>query len=493
MAEEASTRGRYVIANEIAMGGMATVFLGRMRGAVGFARTVAIKKLHPQFARDPEFVGMFVDEARLAARIQHPNVVQTLDVVVSAGEVLLVMEYIPGETLSRIISALRQQGKKIPVRIGCTIVAAMLHGLHAAHEASDESGESLNIVHRDVSPQNLVVGSDGVPRVLDFGVAKAVSRMQTTGEGQVKGKLSYMAPEQLMSLPVTRAADIFSAGVVLWEVLTGDRLLKADNEGQLVKRLLECSFMPPSLHVPGLPPVLDEIVLRSLDRNAEARYATAREMALALERAAGTSSLTEISEWLKEVAGTGLEARAALVRALEKKTITSKQTVDNVIQSVRGSDPDLIAATPTLDAAFPVPSRPHDDIDSMTGKPVTSPSIPRAELAPKPRGRLALGVVVTTLLCAAAGGAFAFRHRKATVPTAAAQPAPPPPAAPAPSPTEPMKEPAPPITAVPAPPPSAVPSATPAARVVAPVRAKQPVQPAKTTAPSDPFDLGGRR
>jgi serine/threonine protein kinase len=481
MGEDGGARGRYVIANELAMGGMATVYLGRMRGAVGFARTVAVKKLHPQYAKNPEFVGMFVDEARLAARIQHPNVVQTIDVVVSSGEVLLVMEYISGETLSRIISTTRAEGKRIPVRIGCTIVAAALQGLHAAHEATDESGECLNIVHRDVSPQNIVVGADGVPRVIDFGVAKAVSRMQTTGEGQVKGKLSYMAPEQLLSLPVTRKADIFSAGVVLWEVLTGERLLKADNEGQLVRRLLDGSFMPPSLHAPGLPPVLDEIVLKSLDRNAESRFATAREMALEIERAAGTSSLTEIADWLKEVAGPGLAGRAAMVRELEKKT-AGKPTVDNVIESVRESDSSVLSA-PTLDAPIPVQA----DMESMTGKPVTSPSLPRLA-APKRRGGLVVALGALAIAGVVGAGVWISKTRAPTAATApssvpeAAAPiaiAPPPPSA-----TTAPPSPPPAVSSVavkPAPPPRVVP------------RGAAPTRPPSTTA-TDPYDsLGGRR
>jgi len=189
--------GRYALYAEIAAGGMATVHFGRLLGPVGFSRTVAIKRLHPQFAKDPEFVSMFLDEARLAARIRHPNVVPTLDVVATQGELFLVMDYVQGESLSRLIRAARERGHRIPPRIVSSILTGALHGLHAAHEAKNERGEPLNIVHRDISPQNVLVGSDGVPRVLDFGVAKAAGRVQTTREGQLKGKLAYMAPEQI--------------------------------------------------------------------------------------------------------------------------------------------------------------------------------------------------------------------------------------------------------------------------------------------------------
>ena len=179
---------RYALFDVIATGGMASVHLGRLMGPVGFSRTVAIKRLHENFARDPEFVAMFLDEARLVARIRHPNVVQTLDVVASAQELLLVMEYVPGESLALLIKRARAAGKFIPIPIVVDIVTGLLNGLHAAHEATNEKGEPLNVVHRDVSPHNILVGTDGVTRVLDFGIAKAVGLVHNTtrrrGEGQ---------------------------------------------------------------------------------------------------------------------------------------------------------------------------------------------------------------------------------------------------------------------------------------------------------------------
>src|ERR1041385_2717351 len=189
--------GRYALFGEIASGGMATVHFGRLVGPVGFSRTVAIKRLHPQYAKDPEFVSMFLDEARLAARIQHPNVVTTLDVVALPNEVFLVMEYVQGESLSRLVKNTTKAGERMPWGHIVSVMAGMLHGLHAAHEAKSERREPLNIVHRDVSPQNVLVGTDGVARVLDFGVAKAAMRVGSTRDNQMKGKLSYMSPEQL--------------------------------------------------------------------------------------------------------------------------------------------------------------------------------------------------------------------------------------------------------------------------------------------------------
>jgi serine/threonine protein kinase len=218
--------GRYALSEEIAHGGMATVHIGRLRGSAGFARTVAIKRPHPQYARDPEFVAMFVDEARLAARIHHPNVVSTLDVVAREGELFLVMEYVQGESLSRLVHLARQRRERVPEPMVASIVAGVLHGLHAAHEARGEGGELLGLVHRDVSPQNVLVGTDGVARVLDFGVAKAAGRIHTTRNGELKGKLAYMSPEQLCG-EVTRMTDVYAAGVVLWEALAGARSERA--------------------------------------------------------------------------------------------------------------------------------------------------------------------------------------------------------------------------------------------------------------------------
>ena len=180
--------GRYALYDKIAAGGMATVHVGRLLGPIGFARTVAVKRLHAHFAGDPEFVSMFVDEARLAARIHHPNVVATVDVVATEGELLLVMEFIQGESLAHLLNVTRKTGTRIPLELAATMIAGVLHGLHAAHEARGDRGEPLGIVHRDVSPQNVLVGVDGVARVVDFGVAMAADRVQTTRTGQMKGQ-----------------------------------------------------------------------------------------------------------------------------------------------------------------------------------------------------------------------------------------------------------------------------------------------------------------
>ena len=265
---------------------MATVHLGRQKGAVGFSRVVAIKRLHPQFAKDPDFTSMFLDEARLAARIRHPNVVPTLDVVAMTGELFLVMEYVHGVSLQRIGRRARELGEQVPVDVACGIAVGALRGLQAAHEATSQKGESLDIVHRDVSPQNIMVGVDGLTRVLDFGVAKASWRVQTTRQGQVKGKVSYMAPEQVMGGKVGPWTDVHALGIVLWEVLTGQRLFPVSEEHGLLARFTqEVEVAPPSALNPEVPPELDAVVLQALAQSAEQRQPTAQLMADQIEAA----------------------------------------------------------------------------------------------------------------------------------------------------------------------------------------------------------------
>jgi serine/threonine-protein kinase len=320
--------GRYALYGTIASGGMATVHFGRLIGPVGFSRTVAIKRLHPQFASDPEFVAMFLDEARLAARIRHPNVIPTLDVVATSGELFLVMDYVPGESLGRLVRAARHRETVLPPSITVAIMVGALQGLHAAHEARNERGEPLGIVHRDVSPQNVLVGSDGQARVLDFGVAKAAGRVQTTREGQLKGKLSYMAPEQLRGSPLDRQTDIYAAAVVLWETLTGDRLFRAENEGAIVSKVLEGEVVPPSRAIRALVDVetqkaierLDDIVMRGLARDRSDRFATARDMALAFEQALTPATTSEVSNWIEDAASAVLLMRAGQVGEIESSS-----------------------------------------------------------------------------------------------------------------------------------------------------------------------------
>ncbi len=309
--------GRYALHQEIAAGGMASVHVGRLLGLAGFSRTVAIKRLHPHFAKDQEFLDMFLDEARLAARIRHPNVVSTLDVVALEGELFIVMDYVQGESLSKLLRTSRKAGQLVPTPIAVSVFLGVLYGLHAAHEARDERGEPLGVVHRDVSPQNILVDTDGAARVVDFGVAKAVGRLQSTREGQLKGKLAYMSPEQVKGQPVDRRTDVFAASVVLWEMLTGARLFQGDSEAATYAKLIDGVIEPPGKYAKDLPQALDAIVRRGLERNPDERYPTALAMAEDLEGIVALPSPREVGKWVREVAGETLAQRAKQVAQVE--------------------------------------------------------------------------------------------------------------------------------------------------------------------------------
>jgi eukaryotic-like serine/threonine-protein kinase len=308
--------GRYWIYDEIAAGGMATVHLGRLVGPAGFTRTVAIKRLHPQFAKDDEFSSMFLDEARIAARIRHPNALTALDVVAAQGELYIVMDYIHGESLGKLL-----RGGPVPLAVASSISTQALLGLHAAHEAVDDSGLPLEIVHRDVSPQNILVGVDGVARVVDFGIAKAASRVHTTQAGKIKGKLSYMSPQQVQSEHVDRRADIFAAGVVLWESVVGRKLLARGDA--TITRVVNWQGIPPE-DLALVPAFLQPIVERSLARNPEERFATAREMAIALADAVPPAGSMEVGDWVEQRAHQILADRARAVSDVERQTTNSE-------------------------------------------------------------------------------------------------------------------------------------------------------------------------
>jgi serine/threonine-protein kinase len=313
---------------------MATIHIGRLLGPVGFARTVAIKRLHPPLARDPEFVAMFLDEARLAARIRHPNVVSTLDVVATEGELFVVMEYVPGESLARLLRAVRAANGIVPVPIAATIMVGVLHGLHAAHEAHDERGQPLRIVHRDVSPHNILVGTDGDAHLIDFGIAKARGRMQVTRQGQIKGKLSYMPAEQLMGQGLDHRADIFAASIVLWESLTGQRLYQGSDDGDVYAKVLMGKVDPPSLYAKGLSAAIDAIVLRGLARDRAQRYATAREMALALEAAIPLAPPSQVGGWVESLVGDALADRTAQIAGIERLVEAGAEGTSSALMTI---------------------------------------------------------------------------------------------------------------------------------------------------------------
>lgn len=333
-----STRriGRYLVSAPIASGGMATVHFGALVGQAGFSRTVAVKRLHTD-RRSRQLVTSLLDEARLVSRVKHPNVVPILDVVTDGGEVLVILEYVVGETLSSLLRASERAGEPVPVDYAVAIVAAVLHGLHAAHEATTVGGEPLGIVHRDVSPQNVMVGVDGLARVLDFGIAKATERLSKSMAGQIKGKLAYMSPEQIRG-QTDRRTDIYAAAVVLWELLAGRRLFPGVMPGELIQLKLAHEVSAPSQHRQEVTEALDGVVLRALAERPGERFATAKDFALQLEEAAPPVRPTDVGAWVQKLAGDKLERRARIVADLERAAAALTGEAPSFALSSRGGE-----------------------------------------------------------------------------------------------------------------------------------------------------------
>ena len=309
--------GRYEILTQLASGGMASVYVARAQGVAGFERLVAIKVLHPHLAYEQEFVSMFLDEARLAARIRHMNVVPTLDISDSPGDgYFLVMEYIEGNHLGALLGRAAKRGERLPRPFVFRVLTDALQGLAAAHRLADESGRPLKLVHRDVSPHNILIGTDGIGRLTDFGVAKADVRMASTRAGQFKGKLSYMAPEQASSSETDQRSDLFSVGIILWECLTGRRLFKGDSNAATLNKLLNDSVAKPSSVWPELEPY-DDVVMKALSRNPEQRFQSAEEFGEALDLAAsaeGIAKTRDVAEVVRALDGEKLQDERDRVR-----------------------------------------------------------------------------------------------------------------------------------------------------------------------------------
>ncbi len=332
--DEAERLDRFELIADIASGGMATVYLARLSGVAGFQRLVAIKRLHPHLAREREFVDMFLDEARLAARIHHPNVVPIQEIGQSERGYYLVMDYIEGDTAARLFARAAQSGTSVPLEVAVRILLDALSGLHAAHVLKDDNGNALEIVHRDVSPQNILVGVDGTSRLTDFGVARAASRLSSTRSGQLKGKLAYMAPEQAKGGNLDRRADIFAMGIVAWEALAFRRLFKGDGEAETLNRVLYEPIPGLKATAPHIPDSLDAVVMKALDRDPDKRYSTAADFADALEHAARAvqkvGSPREVAAFLESMVGTDLTQTREAVRAWLARSEPSRN--DNVAE-----------------------------------------------------------------------------------------------------------------------------------------------------------------
>ncbi len=269
--------GKYQLLERISHGGMAEVFRAKTFGAAGFERTVAIKLLLPTVAMDHDFITMLVDEAKIAGQLNHANIAQIFDLGMADGRYYIVQEFVNGKDLRAICREMSQRDELMSVAQCCHVLLKMCEGLEYAHNKRDAAGRALNLVHRDVSPQNVVVSREGEVKLIDFGIAKAEGRATRTLAGLVKGKFAYMSPEQIRGLPVDRRSDVFACGIVLHEMLTGKPLFRRKSEFETLKRARSAEIEPPSQTNPAVPPELDRVVLRALARHVEDRHQTALE------------------------------------------------------------------------------------------------------------------------------------------------------------------------------------------------------------------------
>lgn len=361
-----STFDAYEILALLARGGMANVWLARQRMKHGLETLVAIKTVLPEFSMDPKFQTMFLDEARIACRIDHPNVARLLDVGEAFGHSYIVMEYVGGESLSRLRRVFARANEMLPLALALRVIADLCAGLHAAHELVGSDGQLLHVVHRDVSPQNLLLGDSGVVKLIDFGVAKARGRLGAeTSAGFAKGKARYMAPEQASGLAVDRRADVFAAGAVLYELLVGRSPMDGPNDMAVLKNLVgDAPVEPLPASVPG--PVR-ALVARALEKAPEARFPTAAAMRDAIEEAMSQlglrASTGEIERVLREnLAERIAERRQAIeqaMRAADARAVGSRVPVvdESSADLLRPSQPDEASLEATARAIPPTRRR----------------------------------------------------------------------------------------------------------------------------------------
>ena len=424
---------RYEPLVKIASGGMATVFVGRLRGAVGFWRLVALKRAHAHLVENATFRRMLVAEARLASRIHHANVVAVQDVEELAGQLLLVMDYVEGAALSELMTAAFEADRPLPGRVAVRIALDACAGLHAAHELTDEHGEPLRLVHRDVSPQNILVGLDGISRLSDFGIAKCRQQSAagpgSTTAGSLKGKLAYMAPEYVEHGELDARSDVFGMGVVVWEALANRRLFRGDNELETLQRVARADAPTLSSVAPWLGKRLDGVLARALARDPADRFASAKEFAEAIERAVLRQDLvashSEVGAFVRSVAGDAIERRRARVRErtrgaepepaarLERDTApepamrAARLAADAPAAGDRVGTPPAAAASAAdaVTAALPRPAA-HDDPPSTLAGSGLTPLDPTGEdldAAGVPRRGAGRWLVAATLAAALVG------------------------------------------------------------------------------------------
>jgi serine/threonine-protein kinase len=396
-----STLGRYELLMPIAQGGMAVVWTARMRGTRGFQKIVAIKSMLPSLSDDPQFEKMFLAEAELASRIRHPNVCEILDLGEESGTLYIAMEWVDGEPLSAINKAARKAGTGIPLAVSTRVALAAAQGLHAAHELRGDDGELVHLVHRDVSPQNILVTYDGVVKIVDFGVAKATGTAEDTHTqaGQVKGKVPFMSPEQAIGRVVDRRTDVFALGIVLYQLVTGRHPFRGDNDMVTMQNICDRSpVAPPSSIIAGCPPALNAAIVQALEKEPDKRFQTMADFARALERAltelSTSNEAQDVGEFVRSVIGDRGDKRRSMIKEAlrsqdrgELSGIESRTSVSRISRAL--IDPALAAearaslAPPSGPVSTPAPRSPLPPLPIPPSGPVSTPA-PRSPLPPLP-------------------------------------------------------------------------------------------------------------
>ncbi len=307
--------GKYYLLERINVGGMAEVFRAKAYGVEGFERLVAVKRILPNIAEDKEFISMFIDEAKIAVQLNHANIAQIFDLGMVDSAYYIALEHILGRDLRAIFDRCRNRGEPMPVAQACFCVMKVCEGLDYAHNKRDQGGRELNLVHRDVSPQNMMISFEGEVKLIDFGIAKAVNKNSQTQAGILKGKFGYMSPEQVRGLPIDRRSDIFSCGIVLYELLTGERLFVGESDFSTLEKVRNVEILPPSTYNRKIPDELERIVLKALAKDTEDRYQNAIDLHDELQAFVYTAgefySRKDLAGWMKKVFAKEIEAETS--------------------------------------------------------------------------------------------------------------------------------------------------------------------------------------
>ena len=326
--------GKYYLLERINVGGMAEVFKAKTVGVEGFERIVALKRILPSIAEDEEFITMFIDEAKIAVQLQHANIAQIFDLGKVDDSFFIALEYVHGRDLRGIFDDLRKRGQTMPVQQVCYLIMQLCEGLDYAHNKRDAQGRDLNLVHRDVSPQNVLIGYEGEVKLIDFGIAKAAGKASKTQAGILKGKFGYMSPEQVRGLPIDRRSDIFALGIVLYEMLTGERLFIGETDFSTLEKVRNVEIIPPSSFNTGIPEKLERIVLKALEKNVEDRYQNAidlhDDLQLFMHSVGQFSSRKDLSAWMKRTFAEEMPSEVGAADLDDVQEIDSAELIPSV-------------------------------------------------------------------------------------------------------------------------------------------------------------------